>query len=229
MTKKTLWLVSLLFPAVVGPIWCLAWHGNGGRVGTLAGLILLGVIIASAITDYRRHRIYNWATYSAFLWALAINVVASAASFHTEPLLPTFQPAAVVGPTWLGGVGLGEFVAGAGVCFLITLFGFDLSGGGAGDVKLATVIGGVLGLHAGIFAVAYSYAIAGVAIIAWSIWRHGPLALVKAAVRSLGRLLGPLWPFPSTSEDHALLMKPVPLGPFFAFGTLLILLGLVPS
>lgn len=229
MTKNKLWAVALLFPLVVGPVWCLTWHGHGGRLGTLSGLVLLGTLITSAITDFNRQRIYNWTTYSAFLWALIINFVASFATYGSESLLPSFRHAGVIGPSMLGGVGLGECVAGAAVCFLVTLFGYDLSGGGAGDVKLAAVIGALLGLHDGLFAVAYSYVVAGVAIIAWSTWNNGPLALVKAGARSIGKKLGPLWPFPATSEDRALLVTPVPLGPYFAIGTLLVVLGLLPS
>src|SRR3954451_18232285 len=98
MTSKTRWGLALLFPLVVGPIWCLAWSGHGGRLGTLTGLVLLGAIITSAITDYRRHRIYNWVTYSAFLWLIAINIVAFAATYSSESFLPSFAPAGIIGP-----------------------------------------------------------------------------------------------------------------------------------
>src|SRR6185312_3923178 len=101
--------------------------------------------------------------------------------------------------------------------------------GGAGDVKLAAVIGALLGLHDGVFAVAYSYIVAAIAIIIWSTWKNGPLALVKAGIRALGRALGPYWPFPSTSEDKSLLMTPVPLGPYFAIGTLIAVLRIIPT
>ena len=229
MTSRTRWSAALLFPLVVGPVWCLAWHGSVGRLGTLTGLILLATLITSAITDFNRQRIYNWVTYPAFLWIVAINVFVSIKMYSGESLSPAFAATDFVGPTWLGGIGIGECLAGAGVCFLITLFGYDLSGGGAGDVKIAAVIGAVLGLHHGLFAIAYSYVVAGIAIIAWSTWRHGPLALLKAAARTLGRVIGPLWPFVSTSDDQALLLTPVPLGPYFAIGTLLVALELVPS
>ena len=229
MTPKTRWGIALLFPLVVGPVWCLAWNGHTGRLGTLAGLVLVGAILTAAVTDFRRHRIYNWTTYPAFLWAVGINIVVYATTYGSESFLPSFAPAGIVGPQYLGGVGLGECLAGAAVCFLITLFGYDLSGGGAGDVKIATVIGAVLGLHNGIFAIAYSYVIAAIAIIAWSTYTNGPLALLKAGIRAIGNRLGPLWPFPSTSDDAELLLKPVPLGPYFAIGTLLVLLELVPT
>ena len=170
MTKDKLWAAALLFPLVVGPIWCLAWHSHGGRLGTLSGLVLLGALVTSAITDFNRHRIYNWTTYSAFLWALIINVVASTTSLRQRVARcrPSRRPASSAPNARRRGDW--RVPGRRGVCFLITLFGYDLSGGGAGDVKIAAVIGALLGLHDGIFAVAYSYMVAAIAIIAWSTW-----------------------------------------------------------
>ena len=114
----------------------------------------------------------------------------------------------------LGGVGIGECLAGAALCFVVTLFGYDLSGGGAGDVKLAAAIGALLGVARRHIRRAYSYVVAAIAIIAWSTWKHGPLALVKAGGRTIGSMLGPLWPFPLTSRrpgavDEAGAARPV--------------------
>jgi prepilin peptidase CpaA len=184
-------------------------------LGTLAGLVLLAALATCTVTDVRGHRIYNWATYSAFLWAILINIAASA--------WPT------VSPEWLGGVGIGQSLAGAALCFVITLAGYHMSGRGAGDVKLAAAIGALLGVHHGVFAVAYSYIVAAIAIIIGSTWVIGPLAIVKAAVRTIGNVLGPLWPFPPSSSDTALMLRPIPLGPYFAIGTLLVVLELVPT
>jgi Flp pilus assembly protein protease CpaA len=228
-TKQTCWAAALALPLVIGPVWCLVWQSQTHWLGTLAGLVLLAVLGTCAVTDARRHRIYNWATYSAFLWALVINVAASSMSSGEGALNQAYNRATVIGPETLGGVGLTQSLAGAALCFLITLAGYHLSGRGAGDVKLATVIGALLGVHYGIFAVAYSYVVAAVAIILWSTWANGPLALLKAMLRSIGALLGPLWPFPPTTTDSTLLLRPIPLGPFFAIGTLLVVLELVPS
>jgi Flp pilus assembly protein protease CpaA len=228
MTSKLLWIVALLSPLIVGTVWCFSWHGRIGWLGTLAGFVLLATLITSAITDIKYQRIYNWTTYTALLWALAINIVATTSARLEYSALPSLEPANAVGPPMLGGIGIGECLAGAGLCFIVTLFGYDLSGGGAGDVKLATVIGALLGLHAGIFAIGYSYIVAGVAIMSWTTWKYGPLALVKAGFRKIGSLFGRFWPFPHTSEDQKILMTPVPLGPYFAIGTLLVVLELVP-
>jgi prepilin peptidase CpaA len=227
-TNSTRWAVALALPLVVGPVWYLAGQWQMGWLGTFSGLVLLAVLLTCAVTDFQQHKIYNWATYSAFLWALVINVVASSWSPGDDALNQVYHRA-TVGPEFLGGVGLAQSLAGAALCFVITLAGYHLSGGGAGDVKLAAVLGALLGVHAGIFAVAYSYVIAAIAIVAWSIYNNGPLALVKAAARKIGALFGPLWPFPPSQSDAKLLLKPIPLGPYFAIGTLLVVLGLVPT
>jgi Flp pilus assembly protein protease CpaA len=229
MTQKTRWIVAAIFPLVVGPLWCLAWHGHGGRFGTLSGLVLVAALATSAVTDFNRQRIYNWTTYTAFLWAVAISIFATLSASSGESLGLTFETAPIIGLHWLGGIGIGECLAGAAACFFILFFGYDLSGGGAGDVKLATVIGALLGLHDGIFAVGYSYIIAAAVIIAWSTWKNGPLTLIRAGLRAVGKFLGPLWPFHTTAEDRKLLLTPVPLGPYFLIGTLLVFFGLVPT
>jgi prepilin peptidase CpaA len=235
-SKQTCWVAALAFPLVVGPLWCLAWSyvdpSSPSRwLGSLSGVVLLAVLATCTVTDVRGHRIYNWATYSAFLWAIAINLVASAWPGHGETLIRPISAssgATLIGPVWLGGIGIGQSLAGAGLCFLITLAGYQLSGRGAGDVKLAAVLGALLGIHHGVFAVAYSYIVAAVAIIVWSTWVNGPLAILRAGLRTIGKLLGPLWPFPPSPSDTALLLRPIPLGPYFAIGTLLVVLELVP-
>ena len=111
----------------------------------------------------------------------------------------------------LGGVGIGQSLAGAGLCFLITLAGYHMSGRGAGDVKLAAVLGALLGIEYGVFAVAYSYIVAAVAIIVWS-----DLGQRAAGDRQGGvcdrsaRCSGPLWPFPPSPSDTELLLRPIP-------------------
>jgi prepilin peptidase CpaA len=211
---RTRWIAALALPLVVGPTWCWVAGTTGEWLGTLAGFVLLAVLTVSAITDLQGRKIFNFVTYSAVLWALVINIVGS--------VWPT------AAPEWLGSVGIGQSFGGAVLCFLITLAGYHMSGRGAGDVKLATAIGALLGVHAGVFAVAYSYIVAAVAIIVWSIYSVGPLALVKAASRAVGSLLGPLWPFPPSASDKQLLVKPIPLGPYFLIGTILVVLELVP-
>lgn len=227
-TKSGKWKAALAFPLVIGPVWCLAGQVYGHFLSTLAGFVLLSALIASAITDARRQRIYNWVTYSAFLWAVLINIAASLVSSSDAVLIRAYQHSEFIGPQMLGGVGIGQCLAGAVLCFIITFLGYRLSNQGAGDVKLATVIGAFLGVQYGVFAVLYCYIVAAIAIVAWATWSQGPMALLQAGFRTIGTFLGPLWPFQPTTEDRGLLLKPIPLGPYFAIGTLLVVLEIVP-
>ncbi|MGD9637265.1 MAG: prepilin peptidase [Pirellulales bacterium] len=215
ITKEQCWTAAMAFPLLAAPVAWMYGAPSGHWLTTLCGLILVAVLFTCAATDLRGHRIYNWATYSAFLWAVMINLVASIGP--GEP------------PAWVGAIGIGQSLGGAALCFLITFAGYQMSGRGAGDVKLGAVIGALLGVHGGVFAVAYSYIVAAVAIILWSAWASGPTAIVKAGLRTIGKVLGPLWPFPPTAADSALLLRPIPLGPYFAIGTLLVVLELVPT
>jgi prepilin peptidase CpaA len=235
-TNQTRWATALALPIVVGPLWMLVWRGYIGWPGTLAGLVLMAAILTSAVTDFRNHRIYNWVTYSAFLWALVINITASILSTNETTPASMLTKAPVIGPDWLGGIGLAQCLAGAVLCFAFVLVAYHLSGGGAGDVKLATVIGALLGVHHGLFAVGYSYIVAAVAMTLWTIYSNGPVALAKAVILSIGNWIGMRlarfgipWPFPPTEADTKLLFKPIPLGPFFAIGTLLVIFHVVPS
>jgi Flp pilus assembly protein protease CpaA len=228
MTKRNCWYGALALPLVLGPVWCLALSFQSHWLGTLSGLMLLAVLAACAVTDVRGHRIYNWATYSAFLWAVLINIVASIWPTGDHLYSSASLTEVTVGPKLLGDVGIVQSLGGAALCFFITLAGYHMSGRGAGDVKLATVIGALLGINHGVFAVAYSYIVAAVAIVLWSTWVIGPLAIAKAFLRTIGTWLGPLWPFTPTASDSALMLRPIPLGPYFAIGTLLVVLELVP-
>jgi Flp pilus assembly protein protease CpaA len=222
------WLAAAVSPLVFGPLWILAQPIHFGPLGTFAGFALIAALVTGAITDIKYRRIYNWTTYTAFLWAIAINLVTAFPSPSATPVFD-FEPAAIVGPSWLGGIGIWQCVAGAAVCFAITVVGYDLSGGGAGDVKIAAVIGALLGVHQGFYAVIYSYIIAAAAIICWAVWKHGPFGLLKAISRTLGAKLGPVWPFAPSDADAKILLTPVPLGPFFAIGTLLVALEVIPT
>jgi Flp pilus assembly protein protease CpaA len=173
------------------------------------GLILLALLGLAAVTDFRWHRIPNWATYTAALWAVALNAA------HTLGVPPATQTGLV------GTVGLPDSLLGGGVCFLCTLVLFGTTGGGAGDVKLLTVIGAMLGLNAGIHAMLYGFIAAGAGCLAWALWKHGPLAILKAFGRLVGGFLFPRWVGCPTPEQVRLLRLPVPLAPFFALGTIL--------
>ena len=210
-SKKTLWLCAIATPAVLGPLWCVTMRGLPTPLASFSGLVLLLLLAASSVTDLSKRKIFNWATYSAAAWAIAIN---SSSSLGID--LPQ-----------LGAVGLQSSLLGFAGCFAIMLFAYVLARGGAGDVKLAAAIGALVGLEQGVLAIAISYIFAGTAILAWSIWTQGAWNLVVALGRFFGSLVLPLWIQPPTKTDRVLLSKPIPLAGFFAAGTLIVVLGLV--
>lgn len=222
---RSAWIWALVTPAVVGPVWCFGLAGRlPGVIGTMAGVVLLLLLVTCSCTDLQRHKIPNWATYTALFWVVAINCCAS--SLEARQMASDAQVAARthIGPGFLGAVGIQQSALGGLVCFLVMLVAYNLAHGGAGDVKLATVIGAALGVKQGLLAVACSYVAAGVAILAWTIWSLGPLYLAAALGRKIGAFLLPLWVRPPTDEERELLAKPVPLAPFFAVGTILVML-----
>jgi Flp pilus assembly protein protease CpaA len=206
--RRSCWLATSIAPLGAALIWAGLYLVLGDRPpATLAGLVLTVLLATCAVTDLAWHKIPNWATYPAFGWALLLSAVS----------------ALVSDPTWsaaLGAVGLAECFKGAGACFGIMLFVFWMSGTGAGDVKLATVLGALLGLERGVYALAYTYLAAGLFGLCAAIWESGPLYLAAAVARDIGALILPGWIAPASPEQRRLLRRPVPLGFFFALGTI---------
>lgn len=215
--RRRAWLVACFGPAVLLPCWLVPWDALGWRLPlTFSGLLAVGLTLAATVMDIRFRKIPNWATYSALAWAVLLNAAHSlaGASGMAERL---------------GTVGIGNSMLGAAAMFLGALVLFTLTGGGAGDVKLVTALGALFGLNAGVDVVLYGFVAAGAGCLIWAVWRHGPLAIVRTFARTIGSLLLPLWVDVPTPEQGRLLRVPIPLAPFFALGTLLVLTGLTLS
>lgn len=228
--QRRLWAAAVAIPLLLGPIWVtLLKDVRPEQIGTLSGMVLLLALAVSSATDLTWRRIPNWVTYPAAGFALAINAAAwllgeagSSASRGGEALGGAVQS--------LGAIGIGSCCAGALVCFTIMFFVFGLAGGGAGDVKLATVIGALLGPQQGLAALCFSYLAAGLAMVGWSILTSGPLKLGRAVGRQFGSFLLPGWIARPSAEELRFLRQPTPLAAFFAIGALVALFGwTIPS
>lgn len=211
--RRLAWLAALLAPVLLGPLWVL----TVGRLlperlpGTLVGFVAVALLLACSWTDLRWHKVPNWATYPAFLWAMLLNGIATLAEIGAD------WP-------WLGAIGLGPSLAGGAVCFAVMFFVYRLAGG-AGDVKLATALGALLGIEDGIGVLICAYLLAAVAMLCWAIWTVGPLHLAASLGRRIGSFLVPFWVAPPNAEQEQLLQRKVPLSFFFALGTVLIWTG----
>lgn len=207
---KPLWAVSILSPIPLALVLMLTGDfAERPQWLNLSSCILILSLGLAAITDFRWRKIPNAVTYPTALWALVINGLASALEASEHSLtLPT------------GAVGLSACIAGFAVCFLVMFFIFRVSGGGAGDVKLAAVIGAFLGVEQGLTALVAAYVVAAAVILTWHVWASGPFTLAKAVGRKVGTTMLPVWIAPPSVSEQTLLRRPIALAPFFAIGTI---------
>jgi Flp pilus assembly protein protease CpaA len=201
-------LAAATVPLLLAPVWVAFGRDTPGMFGTIAGMVILLLVLTCAMTDLAERKIFNWATYTAIFWAMGINLTGE---------LVGNRPG-------LGAVGMTDSLAGAGICLVLMLVAYNLAQGGAGDVKLAVAIGALLGSEVGVLAVAYSYVVAAVCILGWVSWHRGPMELIQALMRKIGDFLFPGFVISVDGEQQALLEKPVPLAGFFAIGTILAML-----
>ena len=130
---------------------------GGGQAPTqlLLRLVLLTLCYAAAVTDLRRQRVDNRLVAAlGIAWVLIL-----------APLVLVDPEGALT----MGGTGLAGFLL-AGAVLLLVYF-VSRKGLGGGDVKLAPVLGamvGSVGLHAAVFALALSFISAGLAAL-WKI------------------------------------------------------------
>jgi prepilin peptidase CpaA len=222
--RQLAWLAALLAPAILGPVWVLTVGRllPGRLPGTLAGFVAVALLLTCSATDLRWHKIPNWATYPAFLWAVLLNGLV----LLTDGPAAAENGTASAGWSWLGAVGLGQSVAGAAVCFVIMFFVYQLAGGsGAADVKLATALGALSGIEEGIAILICTYIVAAIVMLSWTIWTVGPMHLAGALSRRIGAFLLPFWVAPPTTDQEELLHRKVPLALFFTLGTVLVWTG----
>ncbi len=209
-SRSQLWCWAAVSPLLIAPIWLGFSTNTLGPLHSLSGLVLVLLIVCSAVTDVQLRKIFNWTTYTAFAWAIAINLL----------------PASLASIT--GAIGISNCLSSGVICFGLMLIPYCLARGGAGDVKLAAAIGALIGLDAGLLVIAFAYIIAAITIAGWTIWSKGPLALFAAMFRKFGAKLFPFYVSVPTKQQSVLLDQPIPLAGFFAIATVLVVFD-VPS
>lgn len=115
--------------------------------------LLIATMLLATLTDLRARRIANALTYTMLL-TLSLLLLFRAFGGWLAPE-----------QDWslLSQLTLGEGLAGAGTGFFVLFVIYTLLGSGAGDVKIATVMGLGLGVMGVLLSLAYAYLIAGVA------------------------------------------------------------------
>jgi len=213
-----LWIAFAAAPLVLGPVWHAMDDRSQGWLHSVAGCVLVLLLVVSTLSDLTCRKIPNWATYSAALWAVLINALGSVSSGMSK--YAEFSSIGEQASSSLGAIGLRNCLAGAALGFFIMLLMYRLSGGGAGDVKLAAAIGALAGPMPCLSALINSYIVAGVFIVSWLVWEIGPLALITTLARIAGSRMLPGWIAPPAADYRDMLHRPVPLAAFFAVGTI---------
>ena len=112
-------------------------------------VILVALLLAAAVIDWRTYRIPNWLT----LGGMVFGVLYSTA---THGFMAGLLPA-------LGGLGIG-------LVLLLPLYALRVMG--AGDVKLMAMVGAFLGSSEILYAVLFTFAVGGVAALAFACYRR---------------------------------------------------------
>jgi prepilin peptidase CpaA len=170
-------------------------------------VLLLGLLAVAAVTDFRRHKIYNWTTYSGILLAWAWNGVG-------EIVAKAHPSARRLLVERLGWIGLEQSLYGFLLCGVVLLICYVIFGGqiSGGDVKLIAMMGALMGPERGIEAMLWTFVLGFCIAISILVWRVGPLRLIALSLRRLAGLLR-LSNRPLTPEEQALLKLPLSLAP----------------
>lgn len=204
--RRHTWCLALAAPAVAAPFWWLGTVGfeSTAQLHPLNYLVLVLVLGVAAVTDTLWKRIPNWASYPAFLWAMACGwAVTTSAGV----------------PNRFGTLGFGQALSGFVVCFAVMLIVYACRGGGAGDVKLAAVVGALVGAEAGIVALVWCYVLAGAFSLCYFVFHQGPLGSGQMLSRVVGHFCTPLWVAGPAPTQQKMLRKPLPMAAFLALGT----------
>jgi Flp pilus assembly protein protease CpaA len=160
-------------------------------------VILMAALIVSTWTDIARRKIFNWTTYPAIAACLAT-------------------------AAWTGGSeGFVEALLGLAVCgglMLVCYLALDVGGG---DVKLAALVGAGLGWANGLYALLWTFTLAGLIALAVIVWQVGAAGILVSVVRTVLRL-------PQTEEQSALsseLRRPLFLAPAALVAVLIVALS----
>lgn len=112
-------------------------------------VVLVALLVAAAVIDWRTYRIPNWLTAGGMVFGLLYN---TAAHGFMAGLLPA-----------LGGLGIG-------LVLLLPLYALRVMG--AGDVKLMAMVGAFIGSSEILYAVLFTFVAGGVAALTFAVYRR---------------------------------------------------------
>jgi prepilin peptidase CpaA len=172
----------------------------------LATALLIGLVLAAAVTDATRHTIYNWTTYPGIIAGLVLAVIGALWQQLSPESAVQWQPA-------IGWLPLTDSLLGFAACGALMTVCFVLFGAGGGDVKLLAMIGSLAGVEKGLEVILWTFVFAGCAGVAILIWRIGARKIVQRAGQMLlsAVTLGMALRLPA--DEKRVLALPVVLAP----------------
>ncbi len=179
---------------------------------SVSELLLLGLLAMASLSDLREHKIFNWTTYPVIVCGGVISLLTSGLRYYNIP------------SDWLGSLTVTQFLLGGMGSGLLMLIPYSLSRGGAGDVKLAAAMGGLLGLEGTLWALGCGYVVAATWIVAMSLCSGGLRVLAPAVARGGLSFVTPQHVASPTSQQRKLLQRPFPLAACFSAGVFVVLL-----
>jgi Flp pilus assembly protein protease CpaA len=217
------WRLALLLPLVLALPWLLLTRPALPPIlASVNGMCLCLLVVTVTVTDLLWHRIFNWTTYTVVLYVAGLQLAKLVLPSGLEVVDPASwlsgpgRPVALA--TLLGGPEPLDALLGLSLGFGLMFFLYSVFGGGAGDLKLVTALGALLGPTVLIESLIYGYILAGVVVGCYLTWVIGPWGMLVSLIDLLGLLpsgwlADPAW--------RAQLRRKIPLGPYLSVGALL--------
>ena len=189
-------------------------------MGCVSIFVVLAVALVAAVEDLRDRRIPNWLT----LCGVSISLILSLISDGLRRTDGGQQIASVVAD-----VSLTQSVLGLVVVGIFPLALYAANSGGAGDVKLAWVIGAALGIGQGIPAILSAYVLASAWGLVWLTLTGRLGTVIYVTLQSFGHCLLPRRVGSPAAQDWAMVSDKVAMAPFMMAGILIALMSGSPT
>jgi Flp pilus assembly protein protease CpaA len=212
------WRIAAVAPLVLVVPWIGLSRtlGAPADVGTVRILLLALLLLTATVTDLLWRRIFNWTTYTVCAWVVVLQIITlvlRSGGMEENESFSAWLVATLGMLPWRDS--LGGFVAGFAILFVL----YNVFRGGAGDLKLAAVIGALVGVQKIVEVLIYAYILAGIFAACLVVNVAGPRSILAFAARCLGIRV---FAEPSHGVRNCL-KRQVPMAPFVAGGTLIAL------